>query len=140
MSRVTSEADYTPESEAQPNGKTIVLAEDDPFISRMYNIKLTAAGYNVLMAGNGRDAFELIKTNRPSLAMIDINLPELTGFEVVKALQGGDYDMAATVFMILTNSANPADRQTAVSMGMDYLIKADTTPRAVLEIINQKLA
>lgn len=140
MSRVTDESDFTaPTNILPPNGKRIILAEDDPFISRMYDIKLTNAGYAVTVIANGRDAFEAIKATPPDMVVLDINMPELNGFEVVRALQGSDFDMKSTAIVILTNSASPADRQTATSLGIDYLVKAETTPRGVLEFINKKL-
>jgi len=121
------------------NGKSILLAEDDPFISRMYQTKLTNAGYTVVLVNNGRDAYEQIKTTNPDLIMLDINMPELSGFEVVTALKADGSDEAISKIIVLTNSANPRDRAMAHDLGIDYLIKADLTPRDVLTQINQKL-
>ncbi|HVE80831.1 MAG TPA: response regulator [Candidatus Dormibacteraeota bacterium] len=140
MARVTDPE----ESQARPapaskNGKKIFIAEDDPFISRMYNTKLSSAGYEVSTASNGRDAFEKIKVIRPHLVMIDLNMPELSGFEVLTALKGSGFDFKATKVVILTNSAQPGDQQKAQALGFDYLIKADLTPRNVLDYINSKL-
>ncbi len=123
-----------------PNGKTIVLAEDDPFISRMYQTKLTSAGYNVVMANNGRDAYDKIKSINPDLVMLDINMPELSGFEVVRALIAeGSTVVSADRILVLTNSANPEDRKTATELHLDLMVKAEMTPRDVLAKINQKL-
>lgn len=122
-----------------PLGKRIVIAEDDPFISRMYQAKLEIAGYGVTLVGNGRDAFETIRNHRPNLAMIDINMPELTGLEVMHGLEAAGYDMASTKFIILTNSGNPKDREAAGKLGAEFMIKAETTPRGVLDHINQLL-
>src|SRR4051812_37980671 len=66
--------------------KIILIAEDDPFISRMYQIKLESAGFRVIVKNNGRDAFEAIKSEHPNLAVLDINMPELSGLEVLGAL------------------------------------------------------
>lgn len=123
----------------QPNnGKTILLAEDDPFISRMYQTKLEGAGYAVRRVSNGRDAYEQIKQALPDLIMLDINMPELSGFEVIRALLA-DTAIDLKTVMVLTNSANPADRKTAADLGVEYLIKAELTPRDVLTRINTKL-
>lgn len=132
------------ESEQAPhqlpaNGRTIVLAEDDPFISRMYQTKLSGAGFKVVLSNNGRDAFEQIKAANPDLAMLDINMPELSGFEVIRALLAENSSLRPDKMMVLTNSANPADRATASELGVDYFVKAEMTPRDVLNHINQKL-
>lgn len=120
--------------------KTILLAEDDPFISRMYEIKLTSAGYRVLVKNNGRDAFEAIKVEHPNLLVLDINMPELSGLEVLGALQADGYDLATTPVIVLTNSSRNEDRERAKTFNAEYLVKAELTPKQVLELINTKLA
>lgn len=119
--------------------KTILIAEDDPFISRMYEIKLQGAGFKVIVKNNGRDAFEAIKSEHPNLAILDINMPELTGLEVLSALQNDNFDFSAMPVIVLTNSSELSDRNTAHSYGAEYLVKAELTPREVLNMISQKL-
>jgi CheY-like chemotaxis protein len=132
------------DSQSQPaaaahNGKKVLLAEDDPFISRMYLTKLAASGYEVHIANNGRDAFDSIKSLRPDFVLLDLNMPELTGFEVLRALQAdGETELMKHV-IVLTNSAEPKDRQQAVALGVEYMVKAEMTPREVLATINQHL-
>lgn len=121
------------------DGKLILIAEDDPFISRMYQIKLESAGFRVMVKNNGRDAFESIKSEHPSLAILDINMPELSGLEVLAALQNDSFDFDSMPIIVLTNSSELADRNTAHSFGADYLVKAELTPREVLDLINQKI-
>ena len=116
----------------------IIIAEDDPFISRMYQIKLELAGYSVVIKTNGRDAYEAIKTDHPVLAMLDINMPEMTGLEVLAALSRDNFDMKATPMIVLTNSSRDDDRALATRYGADYVIKAELTPRQVLDMISLK--
>jgi DNA-binding response OmpR family regulator len=140
MTRISDPHESERGSIQQPsNGKTIVLAEDDPFIARMYQTKLTSGGFQVIMVNNGRDAYTQITTAKPDLAMLDINMPELSGFEVVKALHADKSDLSAKNIIMLTNSANPADRKLAMDLGVDYLTKAEMTPHEVLDHINLKL-
>lgn len=140
MSRISDPQDsQSINPTASTNGKRILLAEDDPFISRMYMTKLNGAGFTIDIANNGRDAYEQIKNTNPDLVMLDINMPELTGFEVIKALQADGQKEVLQRMIILTNSANPADRQLATDLGIDYVVKADLTPRDVLDKINKKL-
>jgi DNA-binding response OmpR family regulator len=105
----------------------------------MYQTKLTSGGFQVITVNNGRDAYTQIMTNKPDLAMLDINMPELSGFEVVKALRMEKADLPSSHIIVLTNSARPADRKQATELGVDYLTKADMTPREVLDRINTKL-
>jgi CheY-like chemotaxis protein len=127
-------------AESSPtNSKHILIAEDDPFISRMYQIKLEGAGYRVTVKNNGRDAFETIKSDHPNLTVLDINMPELSGLEVLAALQGDGFDMASMPVIVLTNSSELSDRKKAQSFGAEYLVKAELTPRQVLNMIGEKL-
>lgn len=140
MARVSDPNETDQGSVQQPqNGKTIILAEDDPFISRMYQTKLEYAGYTVTVANNGRDAYEQIKASLPNLIMLDINMPELSGFDVIRTLQADGIELDPGCIMVLTNSANPADRKAATALGADYYVKAELTPHEVLDRINQKL-
>lgn len=120
-------------------GKTILIAEDDPFISRMYQIKLEAGGFKVILKTNGRDAYEAVKAEHPDLAILDVNMPELTGLEVLGALQGDGFDFSSMPVIVLTNSNEVSDRKKATSYGAEYLVKAELTPRQVLDMISQKL-
>ena len=119
--------------------KLILLAEDDPFISRMYQIKLESGGYTVIAKNNGRDAFEAIRSEHPSLVMLDINMPEMTGLEVLSALRRDGFDFEATPILVLTNSSKQEDQAAAKEYGAEYLVKADLTPREVLDLIASKV-
>ena len=131
--------DEPKEAETSKNGKSILIAEDDPFISRMYQIKLEAGGFKVTLKTNGRDAYETIKASHPDLAVLDLNMPELTGLEVLGALQSDGFDFSSMPVIILTNSNEVSDRKKAISYWAEYLVKADLTPRQVLDLISQKL-
>lgn len=137
MTRITSPTDLPSQSPVPlpANGKTILIAEDDPFISRMYETKLRNAGFVVVLKNNGNDAYEAIKTARPDLMILDITMPELTGLEILTALHNDGYDFASSPAIILTNSAEPHDRLAAQNLGAEYLVKADMIPSEVLDRI-----
>ncbi len=124
---------------SEANAKLILIAEDDPFISRMYQIKLEGAGFRVIVKNNGRDAYEAAKTEHPALCVFDINMPELSGLEVLGALQNDGFDFKDMPVIVLTNSSEISDRNKARSYGADYLVKAELTPRQVLNLISEKL-
>ncbi len=126
-------------AESDSDSKLILIAEDDPFISRMYQIKLESGGFRVLVKNNGRDAFEAIKSEHPNLAVLDINMPELSGLEVLAALQNDSFDFSTMPVIVLTNSSELSDRNKAHSFGAEYLVKAELTPREVLNMISEKL-
>ncbi len=128
-----------PAAPAEDGPKLILIAEDDPFISRMYQIKLESAGFRVIVKNNGRDAYEAVKAEHPNLAVLDINMPELSGLEVLAALQNDSFDFTSMPVIVLTNSSELSDRNAAHSYGAEYLVKAELTPREVLDLISAKL-
>ena len=122
------------------NGKTVLIAEDDPFIARMYDVKLRSEGYAVVLRNNGREAYEAIKLQRPDLIMLDLNMPELTGQELLAALGNDNFDFSACPIFVLTNSSQDKDKDLATHYGADYYIKAELTPHEIVEKINKKLS
>ena len=124
---------------ADTTNKTILMAEDDPFISRMYELKLTGAGYKVIIKNNGREAYEAIKAEHPNLLLLDLNMPELSGLEVLAALKSDGVDFKKLPVVVLTNSSRDEDREAANSYNAEYLVKAELTPKQVLEMIDTKL-
>src|SRR6202050_2587189 len=124
---------------APATNKLILIPEDDPFISRMYQIKLEGAGLRVIVKNNGRDAFEAIKSEHPNLAILDINMPELSGLEVLAALQNDGFDFAVMPVIVLTHSSEASNRKKAEEFGAECIVKADLTPRQVLDMISAKL-
>jgi len=125
--------------EDNAKGRLILLAEDDPFISRMYQTKLETGGFSVAMAGNGREAVEIINNDHPDLVMLDLDMPEMTGWQALEKLRADGFDFSTMPIIILTNSSKVEDRDRAKEYAADYLVKADITPRQVLDIINTKL-
>jgi CheY-like chemotaxis protein len=140
MPRVSQPEDVPQSGKNLPsNGKTILIAEDDPFIARMYETKLTMGGYQVILKSNGREAYDALRESTPDLVLIDINMPELTGFEVLQALKAEGVKLDPDKVIILTNSSGTENQDKAKEFGVDFIIKADLTPKAVLDKINQKL-
>ena len=140
MPRVSQPEDVPQSGKNLPsNGKTILIAEDDPFIARMYETKLTMGGYEVILKSNGREAYDALRESTPDLVLIDINMPELTGFEVLQALKSEGVKLDPSKVIILTNSSGTENQDKAKEFGVDFIIKADLTPKAVLDKINQKL-
>jgi CheY-like chemotaxis protein len=76
-------------------GARVVYVEDEPAVQRLVAFWLEDAGYEVLLAGDGRAGLELIRTERPDLVITDALMPEMTGDELVEALVA-DPELAAS--------------------------------------------
>jgi signal transduction histidine kinase/CheY-like chemotaxis protein len=101
----------------------ILLVEDNPDIRETLRDLLELHGHKVEEASDGRSAVELVLSQRPQVALVDIGLPELDGYkvaELVRASAGG----ADTRLVALTGYGHPEDRKRALEAGFDaHLVK-----------------
>lgn len=102
-----------------------VIADDHPMILKGLNDELTANNYNVIgQAANGMQALELILTHNPTIALLDIDMPLLTGFEVIKMAKQKEVD---TKFIILSfHKENEYISQAKALQINGYLLKEDS--------------
>ncbi|MBR5878926.1 MAG: response regulator, partial [Akkermansia sp.] len=69
------------------SNKCILVAEDDSAIRRVLADSLTGAGYDVRTAPDGRAALELLLSTPVDLALLDVNMPEISGFKLLRMMQ-----------------------------------------------------
>lgn len=81
--------------------KTVLIADDEPHIRHLVGTKLKLAGYNVLIASNGKDCLDLAREHRPQLIVTDYQMPVLSGFEMSQAL-ASDQELALIPVILLT--------------------------------------
>jgi len=118
---------------------TILLAEDDQFLQRMYATKLEQSGLEVVVAGDGAKALELLKKKRPDVLVLDILMPKKDGFEVLKEVRA-DASLKNLPIIVLTNLGEADDVRQARKLGAnDYLIKAHFLPSEVMSVIEKYL-
>jgi CheY-like chemotaxis protein len=120
--------------------KTILCVEDDRFIGEMYVRSLKKAGYEVDWVVDGNDGLITARNKSYDLMLLDVMLPERRGTEILDALKGGPQDLIPnTKVIVLTNfEQDDASRQKMEKHADAYLIKAEITPKKLIEII-QKL-
>ncbi len=113
--------------------KKVLLVEDDKMILDMYTLKFTQEGYEVTQAENGKDGLELAKKINPDIVLLDIILPQMDGFTVLKNLKA-DPKMKDIPVVLLTNLGQDGDVKKGIELGaVDYLIKANFTPSQVVD-------
>ena len=72
------------------SGKTVLVVEDEPIIRSLVSLVLESEGYAVDGASDGREALASIQRARPDALVIDLDLPIMDGFELVRACRDGD--------------------------------------------------
>jgi two-component system phosphate regulon response regulator PhoB len=119
------------------NGKTperVLVVEDEPDIVALVAYHLAKANYRVSTASSGPDALQLARQERPSLIILDLMLPGMSGFEVIEQLRGSDLTRDIAVLM-LTARREEADRIRGFSLGADdYLTKPFSPQELVLRV------
>lgn len=119
--------------------KSILCIEDDRFIGEMYVRSLRKSGYDVDWMVDGADGLVAARNKEYDLIMLDIMLPEMRGSDILKALRGGEEDLVPnTRIIVLTNFEQDDESRLAMEHNVDaYLIKAEITPRKLLELITE---
>lgn len=113
----------------------IGLVEDDKFLSKMYQSKLSMEGFEVLAAYDGQEGLEMVKADKPDIVLLDLVLPKLEGWDVLKSLKD-DLDTKDIPVIILSNLGQEEDVRKGQALGAaDYLIKAHFIPKEVIEKI-----
>ena len=111
----------------------VLMIEDDSAVAEMYRLRLSADGYVVTIARTGEEGLELATGTRPDLIYLDLRLPAMDGFEVLKRLRN-EPGTAETPVIILTNYGRPELVERGLKLGaLEFLIKADTTPARLAE-------
>jgi len=105
--------------------KKILLVEDDQFLGPLLKARLEKDGLAIVWVKNADEAFMALKKERPDLILLDIILPDKSGFEALAAVKA-DPQMVGAPIVILSNLGQEEDIAKGKQLGAsDYLIKAD---------------
>ncbi len=115
-------------------GDLVLVVDDEPHIVALVAYHLAKSGYRVATATAGADALEQAKRERPSLVILDLMLPGISGFEVLKLMRADENTRDIAVLM-LTARRDELDRIEGLSLGADdYLTKPFSPQELVLRV------
>ena len=119
--------------------KTVLCVEDDRFIGEMYVRSLKKAGYDVTWMVDGNDGLVAARNQTFDLIILDLMLPEQRGDQILDALRSDGTDLVPNSKILIMTNIEQDDRAKAEVTGRvdGYLIKADITPRKLLEVIQE---
>lgn len=119
--------------------KQVLLVEDDPFLIDIYKKKLKDAGFRVEVAEKGSEALPLLRKKRPHLLILDIVLPEINGWEILRKIKK-DSTLGGFKIVILSNLGQKEEVNKGLKLGATkYLIKAHYTPSEVVKEVKKIL-
>lgn len=112
----------------------ILVVDDEPDITALVAYHLAKGGYRVATAGSGLDALEAAREEQPDLIVLDLMLPDVSGFDVLADLRRRDETRDIGV-LLLTARRDEADRLRGFALGADdYLLKPFSPPELVLRV------
>jgi two-component system, OmpR family, alkaline phosphatase synthesis response regulator PhoP len=116
--------------------KKILVVDDERHIVRLVEVNLTRAGYEVATAYDGVEALEKVKKEEPDMVVLDVMMPRMDGFEVLKRLQA-DPDTQDIPVIMLTAKAQDADIFRGWSSGVSSYLTKPFNPRELLTFVER---
>ena len=116
--------------------KRVLIAEDEPHIVESLSFVLTRAGYEVASAPDGETAYESLSAAPPDLMILDVMLPRMNGFDLLRRLRA-DPALSALPVILLTAKGQSQDRRTARDIGADAFITKPFSNRDVVEHVRR---
>lgn len=127
------------QSEKKAEGVKILVVEDDKFLRELLIRKLENEGFIISVASEGKEAISKIKEELPQLILLDLILPGIDGFEVLKQIKEDDKTNKIPV-IVLSNLGQREEVEKGLKLGaVDYLIKAHFTPDEIIGKIEDVL-
>ena len=116
--------------------KKILVVDDERHIVRLVEVNLARAGYNVVVAYDGVEALEVFQKEHPDMVVLDVMMPRMDGFEVLKKLQA-DPDSRDIPVIMLTAKAQDADIFRGWSSGVSSYLTKPFNPRELLTFVER---
>ena len=119
--------------------KKILIVEDNADLAGVYQARLDLEGFETKLVGDGEKALVTATEFQPDLILLDVMMPEISGFDVLDILKNTDQTKNIKI-ILLTALAQLRDKAHAASLGADdYLVKSETDLDKVVATIRQYL-
>jgi len=113
--------------------KKILIVEDEEFLTEMYRTKFESLGYTVFNAPEGKKGLELMRKEKPDLVLLDIIMPDIDGYEVLKEVRRSP-ELKNLLVVVLSNLGQEEEVTKGMQLGADaYFVKSDLTPTQLVE-------
>lgn len=116
---------------------SVLIADDDPFVRKLIVTTLEdVAGFELVEAADGREAIEVAMRDRPELVFLDVDMPELDGFEACRRLRAEPHTAQAMIVMLTAAAGDSAERE-AETAGADLFLSKPFSPLALLRLVDE---
>ncbi len=117
----------------------LLLADDSVTIQRVIELTFADEDVQVLAVGDGQQAIDRVKTDRPDIVLADVGMPERDGYEVAAFIKG-DPELAHIPVLLLTGAFEPIDEARARAVGCDGVLVKPFEPQMVISRVRDLLA
>jgi len=124
-------------SESKRQGMRILLAEDNPINQKLALVLLQKVGFSVDTAENGLEAVEKVRSERYQAVLMDVQMPELDGFEATHQIRTWEGTERHTPIIAMTAHALKEDRDRCLDAGMDDYVSKPLEPQALLNVLDR---
>jgi CheY-like chemotaxis protein len=118
--------------------RTVVIADDESSMRLLVHATIESDDYAVLEASDGVEAWSLIQRNKPSLVLLDVQMPGRSGLEVLRAIKA-DPTLKATRVILLTSKAMEGDVEAGLIAGADFYLTKPFSPLDLLTRVEEAL-
>jgi two-component system, cell cycle response regulator DivK len=126
-------------SAVQCDGPLILLADDFEDSRELYRAYFDFKGYRMVAAADGVEALQRAREDRPSVVLLDVRMPGMTGIEVMHTLRQ-DLRFSAVPIVALTAHALPAERAAFLAQGFDAVMSKPCLPEDLIQLIERLLS
>jgi DNA-binding response OmpR family regulator len=116
----------------------VLIADDQPSLRLLISATLEPEHFDVLVASDGDEAWQLLQDQHPEVALLDVQMPGRTGLDLTRAIRGSE-ELAATRVILLTSKAQQADVEAGLESGADRYLVKPFSPMDLLDQIEQLL-
>ena len=111
----------------------ILLIEDEPDISKITEFRLKQAGFNVLLAKDGQEGWDMVNKERPNLVLLDLNIPKLNGEEVCRRIKS-EPSLRGIPVILLTASTEEVESAALSANADGYILKPYETQEFLAKV------
>ena len=118
--------------------RTVLIADDESSMRLLVHATIESDDYKVVEASDGVEAWALIQNHRPSLVLLDVQMPGLSGLDVLRLIKA-DPNLIGTRVILLTSKAQESDVEAGLIAGADFYLTKPYSPLDLLTRVEEAL-
>jgi DNA-binding response OmpR family regulator len=121
------------------SGRSILILDDEPYVLALLKVIFSKAGFQVLMAKNGKEGLQILEQRNPDIILSDVMMPEMNGYEFLNRVQQNER-FKQIPFIFLTAKDKPIDIEVGMKLGVDDYIVKGANPQTIIDKVHAVLS